>query len=207
MTAKAQKSRKTAAYHHGDLKRELVAAGRQVLEEVGADALSLRGVARAAGVSQAAPYHHFADKEALLAAIATEGYAGLSAEMAAYSKDATTPGARKGGLGIGYVVFAFKNPELFRLMHGPRFAVAEKYDTLLTVAAESYDMLRSGVAACLEPDASEAEVETACTAAWSLVHGASMLIVDQRIDAGDTVEEIEAFAARLTGQIPADGSE
>ena len=192
---------KSAAYHHGDLKRELVAAGRRVLEESGVEGLSLRGVAREAGVSQAAPYHHFADKDALLAAIAAEGFAGLSAEKAKRSAGAKNSGAHMGGLGAGYIVFAFENPELFRLMHGPRFAVAEKYDDLLVIAAESFTMLRDGVAACL-PGASDADIDTACTAAWSLVHGASMLIVDKRIEAGSNVEEIAAFADTLTSQLP-----
>lgn len=192
---------KSAAYHHGDLKRELVAAGRRVLEQSGVEGLSLRGVAREAGVSQAAPYHHFADKDGLLAAIAAEGFGELSAEMAKRSAGAENPGAHMGGLGAGYIVFAFQNPELFRLMHGPRFVAAEKYDDLLVIAAESFTMLRDGVAACLD-GASESEIDSVCTAAWSLVHGASMLIVDKRIDVGTTVEEIAAFANDLTSRVP-----
>lgn len=204
MATQRKNPSKSAAYHHGDLKRELVTAGRRLLEKSGVEGLSLRAVAREAGVSQAAPYHHFEDKDALLAAIAAEGFAGLSAEMAKRSAGADTAGAHMGGLGAGYIVFAFENPELFRLMHGPRFAVADKYDDLLTVAAGSFTMLRDGVAAC-RPGASEKEIEIACQAAWSLVHGASMLIVDRRIDAGTTVDDIVAFANQMTMQLPVSG--
>lgn len=199
------KRRKPAAYHHGDLKRELVAAGRRVLEAKGVEGLSLRAVAREAGVSQAAPYHHFADKDALLAAIATQGFEGLAAEMARWSADAKSNADHVQGLGAGYVVFAYLNPQLFQVMHGPQFDVSEKYADLLTAAFESYQMLERGVAACM-PCADAATLDTACKAAWSLVHGASMLIVDKRIDAGDSVEEIAAFANSLTCQLPLNGA-
>lgn len=202
MTNSVQKGRKAATYHHGDLKRELVGAARGLLEEVGPDKLSLRGVARAAGVSQAAPYHHFEDKDGLLAALATQGFAELSAEMAARSKGAATPGGHMGGLGAGYIIFAHRNPALFRLMHGPRFVAKDKYDDLLVTAARSYDMLRDGVAGCLGPKADDAAIDTKCLAAWSLVHGASMLIVDGRVDAGHTEDEIISFANSMTQQLP-----
>src|SRR6185437_16137973 len=70
-----------AAYHHGDLRRALIAAARAILEEDGLPALSLRAVARRAGVSQAAPYHHFPDKDALLAALGAEGFDALDRAM------------------------------------------------------------------------------------------------------------------------------
>lgn len=205
MTKTKEKTRKSAAYHHGDLKRVLVDAGRKVLEEKGVEGLSLRGVARAAGVSQAAPYHHFSDKDALLAAIAAEGFAGLASMMTLLTQDAQSAGEHMGGLGAGYIVFAFENPELFRLMHGPRFAAADKYEELLVVAAVSYEMLEAGVAGCLT-SATETELDTACKAAWSLVHGASMLLVDGRIDAGTTRDEIVAFANSMTAQLPVGGA-
>ncbi|WP_422028096.1 TetR/AcrR family transcriptional regulator [Pyruvatibacter mobilis] len=205
MTGQTRKGRKSASYHHGDLKRELLAAARALLEEVGPEALSLRSVARAAGVSQAAPYHHFEDKDALLAALATEGFAELSQHMDAQSRDAGTSGAHMGGLGAGYILFAVRNPALFRLMHGPRFVAKEKYTELLETAAHSYEMLRAGVTACLGDAPTAQEIDTACTAAWSLVHGASMLVVDGRVQVGDSDEEIIAFAARMTGQLPLRG--
>ncbi len=193
--------RKSAGYHHGDLKRELVTAARRILEEEGLAALSLRGVARAAGVSQAAPYHHFADKDQLLAAIATEGFAGLSAAMAGYSDGAKDAGGRMEGLGVGYVVFAWQNPELFRLMHGRYFEDIDKFVELITVASESYEMLVNGVRGCM-PGRSEADVDIACKASWSLVHGLSSLIIDKRFEVGDTVKDVEALARAVVRQQP-----
>jgi AcrR family transcriptional regulator len=104
-------------YHHGDLSRALVQAGRRILEKEGPAALSLRAVAREAGVSPAAPYHHFKDKCDLMAAVAHEGWHELGdavSEARAHAQD-----ARHGlsEIGVAYVIFARKNPALYRLMY------------------------------------------------------------------------------------------
>jgi AcrR family transcriptional regulator len=104
-------------YHHGDLSRALVQAGRRILEKEGPAALSLRAVAREAGVSPAAPYHHFKDKCDLMAAVASEGWHELGdavAEARAHARD-----ARHGlsEIGVAYVIFARRNPALYRLMY------------------------------------------------------------------------------------------
>src|ERR1051325_1856783 len=90
-------------YHHGDLRRALVDAARRLLETEGPAAMSLRAVAREAGVSPAAPYHHFKDKGELLGAVASEGWAMLSAAMFAASE--ARPGDHFGPL-VTYVSFA-----------------------------------------------------------------------------------------------------
>lgn len=112
------------AYHHGDLQRALVEAGRSLLEREGITALSLRAVAREAGVSAAAPYHHFKDRAALLYAIAHQGNAALAAAMTA-AYDGAEPGRdRIVKVGVAYVEFALKNPALYRLM----FETTRLYD-------------------------------------------------------------------------------
>src|ERR1700678_2083881 len=94
-------------YHHGHLSRALVAAGRRILEAEGPAALSLRAVAREAGVSPAAPYHHFKDKDELLGAIAREGFARLSlALVAAAGSSEREPEEKMTDLGVAYVRFA-----------------------------------------------------------------------------------------------------
>jgi AcrR family transcriptional regulator len=110
------KSEEDRRYHHGDLQRALVEAGRRVLERDGLGALSLRGVAREAGVSATAPYHHFADRAALLYAIACEGSVAL-ADALRDAYDTHVPGrGRVVAVGVAYVEFALDNPGLYQLM-------------------------------------------------------------------------------------------
>lgn len=192
--------KKEARYHHGDLRRALVVAARAVVEREGPDAVSLRDVARRAGVSQAAPYHHFANKEALLAAVAAEGYRELAASMLSHGGSKKDAFGHFQGLGVGYVVYAVAHPALFRLMQGPRTDAGPATTELAEAANESFDLLRGAVAACL-PLASALQQGRACAAAWSLVHGMATLCVDGRmsglLDIGDP-----AKAARLvTGQL------
>src|SRR5690348_12591495 len=108
------------AYQHGDLRHALIQAGLKLLAEGGAGELSLRAAAELAGVSHAAPYRHFKDKNALLAAIAEEGFRQLTArmrqELAACSGDDLA--ARLRASAVGYVRFAVENPASFRLVFG-----------------------------------------------------------------------------------------
>src|ERR1041384_4118115 len=100
-------------YHHGDLRRALVEAARRLLESEGPSALSLRAVAREAGVSPAAPYHHFKDKAELLDAVAQEGWDLLNVQMREAKDKAETVRAQMNALGVAYVCFARENPALY----------------------------------------------------------------------------------------------
>src|SRR5437764_15273216 len=104
-------------YHHGDLSRALVDAARRILEAEGPAALSLRAVAREAGVSPAAPYHHFKDKTELLDAVAHEGWHALDLAIAEGRTKAPNPREGVLGIGVAYVTFAQRNPQLYRLMY------------------------------------------------------------------------------------------
>ena len=178
--SKARKPAKPRAYHHGDLKAALVEAGARIVERDGVMALSLRGVAREAGVSQTAPYHHFADKEALLAEIAATGFRDLSAEMEVRGSAIAGASPRLGALGTAYVLFATENPGRFRLMFGPLIGEKAAYPALLEASLSSYQMIRAAVAAYLEEAGRDAEnPEAATMAAWSLVHGLATLINDR----------------------------
>src|SRR5580698_358539 len=97
-------------YHHGDLSRALVDAARRILEAEGAQALSLRAVAREAGVSPAAPYHHFKDKTELLEAVAHGGWEMMSDLIATARRDAVDPRNALADIGIAYVKFSRENP-------------------------------------------------------------------------------------------------
>jgi len=180
MTSKKQKkSKKTEGYHHGDLRAGLIDAATDIVEDEGVMALSLRGVARKAGVSQTAPYHHFADKEALLAAVAETGFQGLSEEMEKAEQPTLSSGERMVALGRAYVSFATSNPGRFRLMFGPLIGEKLNYPDLLVSSAKSLEMIRVAVELRREDvGATTGNVEADTMAAWSLVHGLATLLID-----------------------------
>jgi AcrR family transcriptional regulator len=159
-------------YHHGDLEAALLRAAGNILENDGLDALSLRAVARRAGVSHNAPYRHFTEREALLAALAREGFEQLGA---AQRKAAETGGLR--AMGEAYVLFALEHPQRFRLMFGGRISIA-RHKQLREVATQAFAGLSGALAARL-PEAQGAR--DASVAAWALVHGLALLLMGSRI--------------------------
>src|SRR5215211_5777793 len=109
------------AYHHGNLRQDLVTAAVQIINRSGAEALTLRAVGQRLGVSQAAPYRHFASKEALLGAVAADGFGTLLDRCRAAMKAAgRNPVARYEAMAVSYLRFALDFPAHFHLMYGPR---------------------------------------------------------------------------------------
>lgn len=173
-------------YHHGNLRRALLDAALRLLKRDGSAAPGLREVARMAGVSQAAPYRHFADKQALLAAVAEEGFRTMTDEMRrAGAPLAGDPLARLQALGIAYVEFASRHPAHFRVMFERELADRSKYPDLVAAAGESYATLTEAIAACQDAGATKPgnPVEHVL-AAWSIVHGLASLIINRRIETG-----------------------
>ena len=167
-------------YHHGDLRRTLLDASLDLIEAEGLGALSLREVARRAGVTHQAPYHHFANKGAVIAALVEEGFTLLRNEMLR-RRDRAAPGAaaRLAAIGVGYVGFALEHPAHFRVMFRPELssAIAERRHG--EVATEAYRLLEESVAACVsEGLASRADEKTLVLLSWSLVHGLAALWLD-----------------------------
>ena len=191
---------KQKAYHHGDLRAALVESARAIVDEKGPDDVSLRGVAEAAGVSRAAPYHHFQDKQALLAAVAAVGFHELAALMLSKVDPTALPRTRLDQLGFGYVEFGILNPMLFRLMQGPAFQVTNIYPDLDKARGASAAPLIDTVAACI-PDQSEGRIMTACAAAWSIVHGMAMLAIDGRLQSLIDVSNLSAASVSITSQL------
>jgi AcrR family transcriptional regulator len=167
------KSAESRPYHHGDLRRALVDAARRLLEAEGPTALSLRAVAREAGVSPAAPYHHFKDKAELLDAVAHEGWEML--QMAMQEAKGNTEGRQQlTALGIAYVCFARENPALYRVMYD---AARDKEALPMDVEDANPE---NGNAYCLVRDTmieqgadpnQESHLELATVAAWCGAHG------------------------------------
>jgi AcrR family transcriptional regulator len=153
-------------YHHGDLKRALLDVARSVLEAEGPGALTLREVARRAGVSHNAPYRHFADRDALIAAVAAAGFLDMGARMAAVREN--DPAEQLARLGQEYVAFAMAQPGHFAVM----FSSSGRIDDprLMATAMSALSHLRTAVSALMGGDD-----ELAVTCAWSMVHGLAKL--------------------------------
>ncbi len=172
-------------YHHGDLPRALLDAALHIVETQGTEALTLRAVARLAGVSQAAPYRHFANKEAILAAVAEDGFRSLITAMRQSVQDCgDLPLARLRAVGIGYVTFATSHPSHFRVMFGRDMADRSAFPTLRQVASDTLAMVVDAIADCQRAGLVRSEEPAADLAltAWSSVHGLSALLVDGVLD-------------------------
>ncbi|MFB7588254.1 TetR/AcrR family transcriptional regulator [Streptomyces sp. NPDC056169] len=177
-------SRKT--YHHGDLRQSVLAAALDVIAAEGPGALSLRDLARRAGVSHAAPAHHFKDRTGLLTAIAAEGYDLLADALA------DTPELRERG--VRYVRFATEHPAHFQVMFQPELLRTDD-PALLAAKERASAELRAGVAGL--PDVPDAR--TAGIAAWSLAHGFATLLLTQNIASALGDRNPEEYFRSLTG--------
>lgn len=186
-------------YHHGNLEEALIAAARDELAETGPDALSLRGVARRAGVSHAAPYHHFDGKAGLLARVAEQGFRGLDAAMAAAQQAAAADAqAQLVATGTGYMNFALGSPAVFKLMFRGEFL--DDYDdpALREASSTSFGRLLAAVEA-VHRDAGleQADAMADAVLAWSAVHGLATLAVEGALGwLGADVDELADVVAR-----------
>jgi len=171
MTSPATENR---PYHHGDLSRALVDAARRILEKDGPAALSLRAVAREAGVSPAAPYHHFKDKSELLEAIAQEGWVALDAALMQARARASNARDRMTSIGVTYVQFARDNPALYRVMYD----CSRDKDALPEQLKEegAYCQVRNTIAEQSGGDVGDLDLELATIAAWCAGHGLAEMI-------------------------------
>ncbi len=165
-----------ATYHHGNLRAACIRAAMELLEEGGETALSLRAVARRVGVSPAAPYRHYPDREALVSAVAAVGYRELADQLAAAHPSPSTP-EQMASVAIAYVQFALERPALFRLMFGEPCDRDHDERVAATAAVSLY--LREIVGRCFP----EADAESMATAIWALVHGLAFLHLDGKLDA------------------------
>jgi AcrR family transcriptional regulator len=164
------KSAESRPYHHGDLRRALVDAARRLLEAEGPSALSLRAVAREAGVSPAAPYHHFKDKAELLDAVAQEGWDRLQVEMAA-AKNSDHGLHQLTALGIAYVCFARDNPALYRVMYDATRDKESLPEGMQDDKDSAYCMVRDTMIEHGADPTAELHLELATIAAWCGAHG------------------------------------
>jgi AcrR family transcriptional regulator len=187
MPTKAKSARKRArdktapkrasSYHHGALRAALIRSARAILESEGYEALTLRAAARRAGVSQAAPYNHFADKAALLAAIAAQGFREFAAAMRNEVDASVDPEARLNAAGIAYVAFATSNPGLFKLMFGSNVHQTSGDPDLDAARTSAYEVLRGAVHSVQRSDPRDAaHDDLESLRSWAFVHGLATMI-------------------------------
>jgi len=198
---KIRVARKAAgAYQHGNLREALVQAGLKLLAEGGVERLSLRAAAQLAGVSHAAPYRHFRDKEALVAAIAEQGFRLLTASMRTELErsDAANVSQRLEAIGFGYVHFALTHPAYLQVIFGGVLTIADPPPELEAAGREAFATLREVVATGIDAGELRAgdadEVSLAC---WSLVHGLSTLMINGAIPKPTTRAAQRAWSTSL----------
>jgi AcrR family transcriptional regulator len=172
-------------YHHGDLAAALRRAAREILEGQGLEALSLRSVARKAGVSHAAPYRHFESREKLLAELAIDGFHELKDDIV---KAASLPGLvpdRIGHIGAAYARFAAKHGPLLKLMFGPDFPNRAQMPEL----QRATEAIGEEIGAALGNPALGLAV-------WAAVHGIAILALDDIIDLGQRQGSMSVLPSR-----------
>ncbi len=171
------------SYHHGDLKNALISAGVDILAHEGIGALSLRSVARRAGVSHSAPYAHFADKQALIAAISTEGFRRLHGQLAAaIQAHAAEPSQQLTACGEAYIRFSLEERDIFKIMFSGILEQEKEYKEFVEISQATFMLLVEVVSACQKagilPDA---PADVLAVAVWSQVHGLVSLAMERQI--------------------------
>ncbi|HEY0708349.1 MAG TPA: TetR/AcrR family transcriptional regulator, partial [Polyangia bacterium] len=171
------------SYHHGDLKNALIAAGVEILSKEGVAGLSLRKVALRAGVSHAAPYAHFADKPALIAAISTEGFERLYQVIAdAVAKHTVDPAAQLLAGAWAYVNFALTDPDHFKVTLSGVVEKEEEHPAFVAVSKKSFALVVDIVRACQGAGVLRAgPAELLAVTVWSLMHGLVSLLLEKQI--------------------------
>ena len=195
--------RRVRRYHHGDLRNALIQAGLGILATEGLHALSLRAVARRAGVSHAAPYRHFAHKEALLAAIAEEGFARLAATTrAAIAPFPDDPRAQLLAAHAAYVRFALDHPDHLRVMFSGLLTGPDRPATLQAAAEAAFGLLVGIVQAGQQAAVlTEGEPVRLAVAAWALMHGLAVILVEHQLAPPAVGANSPDHVARLLAQI------
>ena len=178
--SQAPRRKRPDHYHHGDLKQALIAEALKVIDEQGSAAVTTRALARRLGVSHAAPGHHFADREALLAEVASEGFRLFADTLAQAASAESDPAERLVAIGRAYLRFAADHPSYLRVMFGRGFPKGyHPPEHLRRESDRAYAVLTAVVRdlpLALGGDATS--IDELAFGAWSLVHGMAMLWID-----------------------------
>jgi AcrR family transcriptional regulator len=193
-----RKARRT--YHHGNLRRALLDEALATIRDKGVDGLTLREIGARLGVSRTALYRHFADKRALLTAVATEGFRMLRHELVtAWDEGARGPEASQ-AMGVAYVRFAVANPAHYRVMFSRFVDPRPREAELAAEAGGAFQALVDAVAALQHHGLVRGD-DTVLVArfVWAVVHGVAMLAIDGQLPEPDAVEELMQYALERLG--------
>jgi len=172
----------TDNYHHGDLKNALIQAGIEILSNDGMQALSLRQVAKHAGVSHAAPYAHFADKQALIAAIAAEGYKKLYEQLRAAKKPEDDPLKQLVAVAFAYVQFAIDEPDHFKITFAGVVEAEQNYPEYVEQSKQCFAFVMGVVADCQAAGVlAQFDIQLATVSIWAAIHGFVQLLLGNQI--------------------------
>ncbi|HMJ51753.1 MAG TPA: TetR/AcrR family transcriptional regulator [Polyangiaceae bacterium] len=187
------------AYHHGDLRRALLDATLRLVEQRGPQGFTLRAAARAAGVSPGAPYHHFEDKDALLAAVAEEGFELFGAVLREAALEAApSPRLRAQNVGVAYVRFAIEHPTRFRIMVGYGVQAHVGPGQIASAALGAYQLVRKVLVSGLQGKRAETITEAEVLGWWSIVHGLAFLAIDGHLGkVGKSVRRSEPLVRQV----------
>ena len=168
------------SYHHGNLRKALIDSAEQAIVEQAAEAMSLRALARNAGVSQTAPYRHFSDRNTLLAAVSERGYQrlikALHSAIDAIEDDAERQVREAARC---YVQFAIDNPQLFKLMFGPLLQPTLNYPDLHARIRECNHLVQTMLANGIRAGSfREDDIRYLTNTAWAGIHGLATLVID-----------------------------
>ena len=174
---------KKKTYHHGDLKNALIKAGVEILAKDGVSGLSLRKVALKAGVSHAAPYAHFADKQALIAAISTEGFRQLYERVSGVAeKYRSQPEKQLTEAAWAYVQFAMDDRDRFKVMFSGVLEKEKDYPDFVVESQRNFQLVKSIVEANQASGRLRGgDSALVALSAWGIIHGFLMLLLEGQI--------------------------
>ncbi|NNF56993.1 MAG: TetR/AcrR family transcriptional regulator [Rhodothermaceae bacterium] len=187
---------KKTAYHHGALKSALLNEAATLIRAQGTEAVTMRELATRLGVSRTAAYRHFENKEALLVAVAAEGFERLAMALHA-AGEGQTGRDRVEAMGQAYVRFALANPAHYRLMYGREALRRREIPALQAAADQAYDELVALIEAEQHSGLLRAgDARQLVYVAWALVHGLALLLVDGQMEEPDDTDALAALAIR-----------
>jgi AcrR family transcriptional regulator len=195
--------KQTSTYHHGDLRAALLAEAAAMIDEGGAGSVTMRGIGQRLGVSRAAPYRHFADKTALLVAVAANGFDHLRGHLQATGAGAPRASAKQLLLlGDVYVRFALENPGHYRLMYGKEALAREDLPELRDSAKALFDQFADVIRAYQRSGTiKRGDPQALAYVAWGAMHGLASLVIDGQIQGTDDIDGL----TRLTTRTVLDG--